>query len=231
MCTDRGYAGAHLERAGDPTMLTPERAGASPGISQALGVGERATTIRSPGARSVSETATDYGRQRGLAVSGGGCPRLFDRTADLGHKAMRGVSPDRQRPERGLSRAAERRDLNAIRARKGGRALQLTISATRRRRCRRRVLLRLDVGERERLRETGLVRALRRLRGPDPAQSSSRPEFSARTGSGSRFLRAASGTLSTATGSSRRRGERASADGSPCAGRRPRSSYVTSSPS
>jgi hypothetical protein len=31
------------------------------------------------------------GRQRGIAVIDGGCPCMFDPTADLGHKAMRVV--------------------------------------------------------------------------------------------------------------------------------------------
>ena len=44
---------------------------------------------RGPGAGSVSEAAADYGRQRGIAVIAGGCPCMFDPTADLGHKAMR----------------------------------------------------------------------------------------------------------------------------------------------
>jgi uncharacterized protein len=46
---------------------------------------------RGPGAGSVSETATEYGRERGIAVIDGGCPCMFDPTADLGHKAMRVV--------------------------------------------------------------------------------------------------------------------------------------------
>jgi uncharacterized protein len=46
---------------------------------------------RGPGAGSVSEVAADYGRQRGIAVINGGCPCMFDPTADLGHKAMRVV--------------------------------------------------------------------------------------------------------------------------------------------
>jgi predicted CoA-binding protein len=46
---------------------------------------------RGPGAGSVSKAAADYGRQRGIAVIDGGCPCMFDPTADLGHKAMRVV--------------------------------------------------------------------------------------------------------------------------------------------
>jgi predicted CoA-binding protein len=44
---------------------------------------------RSFGAGSVSAAATAYGRERGIAVIDGGCPCMFDPTADLGHKAMR----------------------------------------------------------------------------------------------------------------------------------------------
>jgi predicted CoA-binding protein len=46
---------------------------------------------RGPGAGSVSETATAYGRERGISVIDGGCPCMFGPTADLGHKAMRFV--------------------------------------------------------------------------------------------------------------------------------------------
>jgi predicted CoA-binding protein len=44
---------------------------------------------RSFGAGSVSAAATTYGRERGISVIDGGCPCMFDPTADLGHKAMR----------------------------------------------------------------------------------------------------------------------------------------------
>jgi uncharacterized protein len=44
---------------------------------------------RGPGAGSVSQTATAYGRERGITVIDGGCPCMFDPTADFGHKAMR----------------------------------------------------------------------------------------------------------------------------------------------
>src|SRR5512135_1956662 len=44
---------------------------------------------RGPGPGSVSEPATDYGRQQGIAVIDGGCPCMFGPTADFGHKAMR----------------------------------------------------------------------------------------------------------------------------------------------
>ena len=43
---------------------------------------------RGPGAGSVSKAATEYGRQHGIMVIDGGCPCMFDPTADPGHKAM-----------------------------------------------------------------------------------------------------------------------------------------------
>jgi predicted CoA-binding protein len=46
---------------------------------------------RGPGAGSVSAAATDYGRQHGITVIDGGCPLMFEPTADFGHKIMRFV--------------------------------------------------------------------------------------------------------------------------------------------
>jgi predicted CoA-binding protein len=46
---------------------------------------------RSFGTGSVSAAAAEYGRQRGITVIDGGCPLMFDPTADFGHKAMRFV--------------------------------------------------------------------------------------------------------------------------------------------
>ena len=46
---------------------------------------------RGPGAGSVSPAATDYGRQQGITVIDGGCPLMFEPTADFGHKIMRFV--------------------------------------------------------------------------------------------------------------------------------------------
>ncbi len=44
---------------------------------------------RGPGAGSVSPAATDYGRRHGITVIDGGCPLMFEPTADFGHKIMR----------------------------------------------------------------------------------------------------------------------------------------------
>lgn len=44
---------------------------------------------RGPGPGSVSPKATAYGREHGITVIDGGCPCMFDPTADFGHKVMR----------------------------------------------------------------------------------------------------------------------------------------------
>jgi uncharacterized protein len=44
---------------------------------------------RSYGQGSVSAAATAYGREHGITVIDGGCPLMFDPTADFGHKVMR----------------------------------------------------------------------------------------------------------------------------------------------
>jgi len=46
---------------------------------------------RGPGAGSVSDAATAFGRQHGITVIDGGCPLMFAPTADFGHKVMRRV--------------------------------------------------------------------------------------------------------------------------------------------
>jgi uncharacterized protein len=47
---------------------------------------------RAFGRGSVSPEAVDYGRQHGIRVIDGGCPCMFEPTADPGHKVMRVVS-------------------------------------------------------------------------------------------------------------------------------------------
>jgi len=44
---------------------------------------------RSFGSGSVSPSATQYGREHGITVIDGGCPCMFNPTADPGHKAIR----------------------------------------------------------------------------------------------------------------------------------------------
>ena len=44
---------------------------------------------RAFGSGSVSDEATEYGRTHGITVIDGGCPLMFEPTADAGHKVMR----------------------------------------------------------------------------------------------------------------------------------------------
>jgi len=44
---------------------------------------------RGAGPSSVSASATQFGRQRGITVIDGGCPLMFAPTSDLGHRALR----------------------------------------------------------------------------------------------------------------------------------------------
>lgn len=46
---------------------------------------------RSMGGGSVSRSAAEYGRQRGISVIAGGCPLMFEPVADGAHKVMRFV--------------------------------------------------------------------------------------------------------------------------------------------
>ncbi len=48
-----------------------------------------------PGASSVSAEATEYGREHGITVIDGGCPLMFGRTADFGHRLLRLVYASR----------------------------------------------------------------------------------------------------------------------------------------
>lgn len=68
----------------------PENADATMRECAELGVA-RVWMHRSIGTGSVSEAATAYGRARGITVIDGGCPLMFDPTADTAHKAMRFV--------------------------------------------------------------------------------------------------------------------------------------------
>ena len=68
----------------------PERAEATMRECVELGV-KHAWMHRGPGAGSVSAAATAYGREHGISVIPGGCPLMFDPTADGGHKLTRFV--------------------------------------------------------------------------------------------------------------------------------------------
>jgi uncharacterized protein len=66
----------------------PEIAEATMRECAELGI-EHVWMHKGPGPGSVSPTAAEYGRRQGVTVIDGGCPCMFGRTADGGHKAMR----------------------------------------------------------------------------------------------------------------------------------------------
>jgi len=68
----------------------PETAEATMRECAELGI-DRVWMHRSFGAGSVSAAAAEYGRRHGIRVIDGGCPLMFDPTADVAHKAMRFV--------------------------------------------------------------------------------------------------------------------------------------------
>src|SRR5919197_2799475 len=88
---DRGYHDLHAIPDGVDAVVIgtrPEIADETMRECAELGI-EHVWMHRGPGAGSVSDAATEYGRARGITVIDGGCPCMFDPTADLGHKAMR----------------------------------------------------------------------------------------------------------------------------------------------
>ncbi len=68
----------------------PEHAAATVRQCADLGI-TRVWMHRGPGGGSVDEAAVADGRERGLTVIDGGCPLMYEPTADLGHKVMRFV--------------------------------------------------------------------------------------------------------------------------------------------
>jgi predicted CoA-binding protein len=68
----------------------PERATDTMKECDELGIGY-VWMHRGPGGGSVSPEAASYGRAHGIRVIDGGCPLMFDPTADFGHKCMRPV--------------------------------------------------------------------------------------------------------------------------------------------
>lgn len=72
------------------TATSPEHADATMRECADLGIAH-VWMHRSVGKGSVSATATQLGRERGITVIDGGCPCMFGPTADFGHKVMRRV--------------------------------------------------------------------------------------------------------------------------------------------
>jgi predicted CoA-binding protein len=68
----------------------PERADETMRECAELGI-KQVWMHRGPGAGSVSDAATAYGREQGITVIDGGCPCMFEPTADFGHKIMRRI--------------------------------------------------------------------------------------------------------------------------------------------
>ena len=66
----------------------PETADATMAECAGLGI-NKVWMHRSFGGGSVSPSAAEYGRQHGITVIDGGCPLMFDPTADFGHKCMK----------------------------------------------------------------------------------------------------------------------------------------------
>lgn len=68
----------------------PERANATMAECVELGI-THVWMHRSVDAGSVSASATELGRAHGITVIDGGCPLMFDPTADFAHKCMKAV--------------------------------------------------------------------------------------------------------------------------------------------
>jgi len=68
----------------------PEHADATVSECVELGIGH-VWMHQGPGPGSVSASATDFGRAHGVEVIDGGCPLMFDPTADFGHKCIKAV--------------------------------------------------------------------------------------------------------------------------------------------
>jgi len=66
----------------------PHRAEATMRECDELGI-KQVWMHRGPGTGSVSDAATEYGREHGITVIDGECPLMFEPTADFGHKVMR----------------------------------------------------------------------------------------------------------------------------------------------
>lgn len=68
----------------------PERAEGTMRECATLGI-TQVWMHRGPGPTSVSAAATEWGRAHGITVIDGGCPLMYEPTADFAHKIMRVV--------------------------------------------------------------------------------------------------------------------------------------------
>ena len=90
---DRSYASLRAIPGGVEAVVIgtrPERAEATMHECAELGI-RHVWMHHGAGGSSVSEAATKFGRERGITVIDGGCPCMFDPTADFGHKVLRRV--------------------------------------------------------------------------------------------------------------------------------------------
>jgi len=88
---DRCYHDLHEIPGGVDAVVVatrPEEAEATMRECADLGI-RHAWMHRSFGAGSVCDDATVYGRDHGITVIDGGCPLMFEPTADVAHKVMR----------------------------------------------------------------------------------------------------------------------------------------------
>jgi predicted CoA-binding protein len=90
---DRSYADlASIAGGVDAVVIATSPDRAEETMRQCAELGIRHVWMhRGPGAGSVSRGAAEYGRAHGITVIEGGCPCMFDPTADFAHKAMRRV--------------------------------------------------------------------------------------------------------------------------------------------
>jgi predicted CoA-binding protein len=88
---DKSYPDLHAIPGGVDAVViatSPKHAEGTMQECADLGI-EHVWMHRSFGQGSVSHEAADYGREHGISVIEGGCPCMFDPTADFGHTIMR----------------------------------------------------------------------------------------------------------------------------------------------
>jgi predicted CoA-binding protein len=88
---DAGYRSlAAIPGGVDAVVVATSPANAERVVAECEQLGIRRVWMhRSFGGGSVSEAAAQAGRRAGMTVISGGCPLMFDPTADFGHKCMR----------------------------------------------------------------------------------------------------------------------------------------------